>query len=183
MDNQDRAGRTALMRACRYDQPQTAQLIVNKGANLDIQSEEGWTALLLTCHDPEEQHHTKEGMLSCLKICYAGGARTDLVHKGQKRDALALAKVNKRNDIVDFLSFVLHSELAKVIVNELKFSRSILVALYDNGLMTAQDCQTFVSTAPDGDYEKLGLGRMEAKLKFKVRFGKKRRPTSGHVKP
>ncbi|GBG32490.1 Ankyrin repeat domain-containing protein 50 [Hondaea fermentalgiana] len=46
-------GRTALMIACGYDQPEAAEMLIKSGANLDIQAKTGYTALMFACQNKQ----------------------------------------------------------------------------------------------------------------------------------
>ncbi|GBG30010.1 Ankyrin repeat and KH domain-containing protein 1 [Hondaea fermentalgiana] len=135
----DNEGWTALMLASRYDQPDTAQALIQRGAKLDLQLTDGWTALMLSCQQPEESHHTAEGLLRSLKLCYAAGADLSL-ETVDGNDALAWARWFDRPDAVAFLEFATASEVAQIPRDALRQPQDLVVAFYEENLLTVEDC-------------------------------------------
>lgn len=169
LDLQDENGWTALMFACRYNQPQTAQLLVQKGAVLDLQNKDGWTALMLACQEPAEKRHSKAGLLKCMQVCYAAGARTDCKNSDGD-DALALARYFKREDAVAFLEFVLGSEMSTLVLKELGIGRPVIVSLYKERVRTIAACKELCELASGEDLDKFGFTSTFEKKKFVKRF-------------
>ena len=170
LDLQNNNGWTALMLACRYDQPEPAKLLVEKGAALDLQDNDGWTALMLACQLPEETQHTKAGLLRCIQICYAAGARTDCRTSDTGSDALALARCFKREDAVAFLEFVLESDLSQIVLKELGIGRRVLVSLYNENVRSVAVCKELCELGSAADLDKLGFASSFETKRFVKRF-------------
>ncbi|GBG16207.1 Hypothetical Protein FCC1311_116822, partial [Hondaea fermentalgiana] len=97
-------------------------------------------------------HHTTAGLLRSLKLCYAAGADLDLKNNFG-RDALANAKYFNRGDAVAFLEFATASEVAGLLLGELRQPRSLVVAFYEEDLLTKRACLVL----QDVDLEGMGV--------------------------
>ena len=151
-------GSTALMYACRRRLEGLVDYLIENGADVNLQSRNGKTALMEAC---------RSGDLGCVKKCYLGGAQTGLSNRDGD-DSMDIAVMYNHNNIADFLEFVHKSEVAKLILIEMKLPRKILVLFYDNGLTTTEACRSYVSHATDADYEKLGVDKTGVRMKFKA---------------
>jgi len=90
------------MFAARYDQPELVHLLIDNGANLDDTNEEGFTALMLACLKPAEEHHTKEGLRRSAAMLVKAGASLAIKNKAGK-SALVVALEAGRDDAADVL--------------------------------------------------------------------------------
>jgi len=96
---------------------------------------------MLACQ--QQKGYAKKSLLTSIKFCCASlelkipnfrfRSQNKKVPNGS--DALAMAKASRPADAVAFVEFVLSSEVAKVLLDEFKFSRRAVVAFYDDDLV------------------------------------------------
>ncbi|CAK9086071.1 Putative ankyrin repeat protein L93 [Durusdinium trenchii] len=178
LDLANQAGWTVLMIACRYDQPETAQLLINKGAKLDMVQNHGFTALMVACQKPSESHHTSAGLLRCVKLLVAAGAalnlQTTLIDVDEKTGvttpagstAMDIARLSQRSDAVEFLEFVQHSEVSKLLLDTAKASPEAVVRFFDNDVRHFEDCELL----DDADLANLGVDKFMVRKRFLAHF-------------
>ncbi|GBG31919.1 Ankyrin repeat and protein kinase domain-containing protein 1 [Hondaea fermentalgiana] len=104
LDLQNNNGDTALMLACRYEQPDTAQLLAERGANLDLQNNNEDTALMLACRfeQPDTaQSLTERGANLDLQNNNGDTALMLACYHGQPDTAQLLIKRNANLDLLN----------------------------------------------------------------------------------
>ncbi|GBG33584.1 Ankyrin repeat and KH domain-containing protein 1 [Hondaea fermentalgiana] len=151
-------GWTALMYACDDGFAETVRMLVESGFDigLDVQENEGFSAAMLACQKPNEAV-TETSLLECVKICWMAGANLALRNNDGK-DAHRIASDAGRTDAVAFIQFARGVEVldflfsSRVIggmqgplihgpgYNRLGLRRNA-VQLYDEGIVTLQDCE------------------------------------------
>ena len=137
---------TALIHACRHATPGIPGVVkrmIEKGASLDLRNRWGNSALMSGCYKPHSGlvNSSEALMLECVKLCYAAGARTDYTTTDNNLDALQLAKSYDLHAHVDFLEFAMTSEVSRVLLNELKLPRPLIVNLHEQGVLSTEDCE------------------------------------------
>jgi len=154
-------GFTALMFACDYCQPETAMLMLQNEAKVDLVNNNGFSALMLACQEPEP-HHSAEGLLQCIKLCWAAGASLEFRTKKTRRNALELARFWFRQDAIKFLEFVRNSTLGKMLLHDVKAPRNVVLAFFESEKLTPEDCQGM----NDHDLNELGMSITLVRSKF-----------------
>jgi len=155
LDVQDSRAYSALMLCCAKQNVEMVKDIVAKGAKVNLQNSDGSTAMMLVCSRALSfpySRSTHSDALECVKICYAGGAELNLKDKHGK-DVLQIAKEAEMSDVVAFLEFALESEVAKLVLDQLKLPQRTVVALFDYGVRTMGDYELL----DEADRHELGI--------------------------
>ena len=137
---------TALIHACRHTtpgMPEVVRLMIERGASLDLRNRWGNTALMSGCYKPHSglPNSTEELMLECVKLCYAAGGRTDFKTTDTALDALGLSRSYNLMKHIDFLEFAVNSDLSRIVANELKLPKQLIVTLHEQGAQFIDDCE------------------------------------------
>jgi len=176
LDLVSKGGWSAAMFAARNDQPETLELLIQKKADLELANQWGWTCLMLCCLKPANRNHTESGMFRCLQMCYGGGANlfkmasTDNVIGSVKvpsgSNALDIARACERYDAVLFLEFIITGEVTKLLIEDLKFSRAIVISFHDSHIRTVDACKQL----GDSDLQNIGMSNASQRRKFLSHF-------------
>eukprot|EP00512_Aurantiochytrium_limacinum_P012668 CAMPEP_0171569514 /NCGR_PEP_ID=MMETSP0961-20121227/2387_1 /TAXON_ID=87120 /ORGANISM="Aurantiochytrium limacinum, Strain ATCCMYA-1381" /LENGTH=466 /DNA_ID=CAMNT_0012123813 /DNA_START=510 /DNA_END=1907 /DNA_ORIENTATION=- len=152
LDMQNFGGWTALMLASRHNQLDIVEALIKKGARLDTQTKSGWTALMMACQPVDPVRHTGGDLIKIVKACWVGGA--DLNAKTDDgNDAMEIAALSDREDIVSFIEFVQTSEVALVLLEDIEAPREMVVAFFDNDYLTMEDCARLT----EDDLQSIGI--------------------------
>ena len=92
-DLKDGEGSSALMTACRYNQPEVAKLLIEKGAKIDLQNKDGDSSLIIACEYDQAE---------VPKLLVERGANLDLQNKGGE-SALMFACFKNQPEVAKLL--------------------------------------------------------------------------------
>ena len=160
-------GWTPLMIAARYGHVETVKVLVGLGLGLrvDARNYRNNTALNLACQQCEELGTRNAALFECVKVLFKAGARLD-IRNSFGRTPLETAMEFERREVVEFLEFVSNSEVAEVVRKELRLSRDVLVACFEEKLRDVQQCKQVNIENMHG----LGISEPFAQQRFLKRF-------------
>lgn len=165
IDLQNDDGWNALMLAFRHHHPEVAEVLIDKGARVNPQDVDGNSALMYACGSLEGSKHTSQEHLRAIQKLWAAGASSHMRSKSGL-DAVTMARNNRRSDVVDFLDFVMKSDVAEALITDLHIARNIVVAFYNYGVVTLEEAQAL----SDEELIALGLDKTDFRNKARLRF-------------